>query len=71
VAKAPLSDPIMAEFVAHLPVINALSDQASGFVWRLQTEKGDATDIRGFDDPLKLLNMSVWESIQTLLELTH
>ncbi len=65
-AKAPLNDPMMEEFVVNLPVINGLSDKAPGFVWRLQTEKGDATGIRGFDNPLKVLNMSVWESIQSL-----
>ncbi len=36
----------MAAFVAQLPNINALAEQSPGFVWRLQTENGDATSIK-------------------------
>jgi hypothetical protein len=59
---APLDSPEMAEFVAQLAPVNALADRSPGFVWRLQTEAGDSTAIRAFDDPLILVNMSVWES---------
>lgn len=40
---APLDDPSMATFVARLGEINALADESPGFVWRLQTEEGNAT----------------------------
>ena len=40
---AAIDDPIMAEFVANLDRINALADGASGFVWRLQSDSGNAT----------------------------
>lgn len=63
---APLDDPRMAEFVAQVNAINALADRSPGFVWRLQFASGDATDLRACDDPLVLVNMSVWESIETL-----
>jgi hypothetical protein len=63
---APLDDPRMAEFVAQLGPINALADRSPGFVWRLQAEAGNATDLRVLDDPRILVNMSVWESIETL-----
>ena len=63
---APLDDPIMAGFAARLDEINAIADCSPGFVWRLQTEDGDATAIRVFDDPLLLVNMSVWESAEDL-----
>jgi hypothetical protein len=33
---APIGDPIMADFVAQLPPINALAEESPGFVWRLQ-----------------------------------
>jgi hypothetical protein len=36
--RGEMTDPVMAEFVARLPEINALADQSPGFVWRLQTE---------------------------------
>jgi hypothetical protein len=35
-------------------------------VWRLQSGGGDATAIRAFDDPLIIVNMSVWESMDAL-----
>src|SRR4051812_22885945 len=68
---APTTAPEIAEFMAALDPINALADAAPGFVWRLQTEEGNATDIHAFDDELMLLNMSVWESIETLRAFTY
>jgi len=64
--RAPLDDPIMADFVNNLESINALADSAPGFVWRLQTEAGDATSLRVFENEYIIVNMSVWESIDTL-----
>jgi hypothetical protein len=63
---APIDDPSIAEFVEALEPINALADTAPGFVWRLQTDDGDATSIRLFDDDLIIVNMSVWESVESL-----
>src|SRR6516225_4369773 len=63
---APIEDPKIAEFVAQLEPINALGDKAPGFVWRLQSESGNATDIAYCDDPFIIVNMSVWESIEAL-----
>jgi hypothetical protein len=57
--------PELAEFVARLEDINALADDSPGFVWRLQTEDGDATAIDHFG-PEYLVNMSVWEDIESL-----
>jgi len=63
---APLDDALMDGFVARLDEINKLADESPGFVWRLQSEDGDATSIRAFPDDLMLVNMSVWESVQAL-----
>ena len=63
---APLDTPQLAEFVAALDPINALADGSPGFVWRLQTEDGDATAVRMFDDDMLIVNMSVWESREAL-----
>ena len=60
---APIDAPEVADFVANLEPINALADRSPGFVWRLQTDAGNATSIHAFDDELLLLNMSVWESM--------
>jgi uncharacterized protein DUF3291 len=68
---APIDDPIMAEFVAQLPPINALADSSPGFVWRLQTESGDATSIRIYEDDRIAVNMSVWESVDALREFAY
>jgi hypothetical protein len=65
-AREPLDSPQLAGFVEALEPVNALADAAPGFVWRLQTEDGDATAIRPFDDDLLLVNMSVWESLEAL-----
>lgn len=64
--KAPLNDPIMAEFAAALNEVNAIADQSLGFVWRLQTASGNATDIRAYPDPKMLVNISVWQSVEPL-----
>jgi hypothetical protein len=64
--RAPVDSPIVAEFMAALEPINALADGSPGFVWRLQTEDGNATSIRPFEDDEILVNMSVWESIEAL-----
>jgi hypothetical protein len=62
----PLGSARLAEFVAALDPINALADTAPGFVWRLQTEDGNATAVRVLDDDELIVNMSVWESIEAL-----
>ena len=65
-ARAPMDDPLMAGFVERLEPLNALADRSPGFVWRLQTDDGDATAIRVFDNPLILFNLTVWESVEAL-----
>ena len=64
--KAPMAAPETAGFKDNLDSINALADAAPGFVWRLVGEGGDATDILMWDDPLMLLNMSLWTDIESL-----
>lgn len=68
---APLDDPRLADFVASLRRVNELGDRAPGFVWRLQSAGGDSTDVRVGDDPLVLVNFTVWESIEALFEYTY
>ena len=68
---APIDDPKIAEFVSQLDPINALADGAPGFVWRLQSTSGNATDIAYNDDPFMIVNMSVWESIEALRDYAY
>jgi hypothetical protein len=65
--KEPLESPRMADFVANLDRINALAESSPGFVWRLQTEEGDATALRPLGEDT-LVNVSVWRDVQSLNE---
>jgi Domain of unknown function (DUF3291) len=64
--REPLDAPLLADFVAALAPVNAVADASPGFVWRLQTEEGDATAVRAFGDDRLIVNMSVWESLEAL-----
>ena len=66
VIKAPLDSAVMADFVGNLDRINALAEATPGFVWRLQTDDGNATAFRPYDDDVTLVNMSVWEDAESL-----
>ncbi len=68
---APIDDPRMADFVANLVRINGLGDASPGFVWRLQDESGAATAFHAFDDPRMIINLTVWESVETLREYAY
>ena len=63
---APPTDPAVAEFVNALDRINALADESPGFVWRMQSDSGNAFDIAISDDPQLAANMSVWEDADAL-----
>jgi hypothetical protein len=66
-----MDGPVMAGFAAALESINALADASPGFVWRLQTEDGDATAIRPYDDERVMVNMSLWDSIESLRQFVY
>ena len=71
VLRAPLDSPRLAGFVELLDPVNALADRSPGFVWRLQTEDGDATAIRAFEDDRIIVNLSVWASLEALGEFVY
>jgi Domain of unknown function (DUF3291) len=62
----PIDDPRIAEFVDSLDRVNALAERSPGFVWRMKDESGNATQMALYDDPLMIVNMSVWESVEAL-----
>jgi hypothetical protein len=64
--KHPLDSPQLKDFVDNLVPVNTVADAADGFVWRLQTEAGDATDLRVFGDDWLMVNMSVWRDTDAL-----
>ena len=65
-ARAEMDADLMSGFVARLDEINRLAEGSKGFVWRLIGDGADATSIRAFDDPMMLVNMSVWEDLESL-----
>jgi hypothetical protein len=71
VLRAPIDSPELAGFVEMLDPVNALADRTPGFIWRLQTEDGNATAIRPFEDDRVAVNLSVWESLEALGEFVY
>ena len=53
----------MEGFASRLDEINALAEAPPGFIWRLQSDSGNATDIQAYDDPMMLVKLSVWKSV--------
>jgi hypothetical protein len=69
--RAALDSPELAAFVAALDPVNALAEQAPGFVWRLKASDGNSTSIRIFDDDTLIVNMSTWRSLEALSDYVY
>jgi len=67
----PTDDPRIAEFMNGLDRVNAMADAAPGFVWRLQSAQGNATDIKVSANPLFIVNMSVWQDVEALFDFVY
>ena len=70
-AVGDVDGPLLADFMALLDPINALADEAPGFVWRMQDESGNNTSLRPYEDERMIINMSVWETIEDLYEFVY
>ena len=68
---APSESPRVRPFFDALDRINALADQSPGFVWRLKSATGNATDIQPTADPLFIVNMSVWTGPDALFSFVY
>jgi hypothetical protein len=66
-----MDNPIMKEFKDNLDPINALAETSPGFVWRLKGDNNNATEIHVYDDPFLLINMSVWEDVDSLFSYVY
>lgn len=61
-----INDPIMKEFVDNLDAVNLLAEESNGFVWRLKDENNNATDLNPYNNVQIIINISVWNDIETL-----
>ena len=68
---APEGDAAVQPFFEALDRVNALAETSPGFVWRLQDGMGNATGIKVTDDPLFILNMSVWTDADALFDFVY
>ena len=66
-----LDDPRLVGFVERLVELNTLAEESPGFVWRHQTEEGDSTSVRPYEDERIIINMSVWETIDAVHAFTY
>ncbi|MEM7378233.1 MAG: DUF3291 domain-containing protein [Pseudomonadota bacterium] len=69
--RVPVDDPVNADFVNNLDRVNAEAESQPGFVWRLTGEGNNATDLQAFDDPLIIVNLSVWSDIGALVDYVY
>ena len=70
----PLEHPDLAEFIAALEPINAIAESSPGFVWRLKDEDGQSSSyvrVPGVEDPLFIINYSIWEDLDSLKHFIH
>ena len=65
-AAHPLDDPRMADFMNNLDRINALAERSPGFVWRMKSDSGNATDIAVPEAEGMISNLSVWDDVESL-----
>lgn len=67
----PLEHESISGFVNGLEPINKLAEASPGFVWRYQTDEGDATALRPYDDDQIIINFSVWTNPDALRAYTY
>ncbi len=68
----PLDDPRAHDFTSMLDTLNEVADRSPGFVWRLVADgANDATELRTPLGEDVVVNMSVWESRETLWDYVY
>lgn len=69
--RQPMDHPDNADFVNNLDRVNATAEAQPGFVWRLIGEGNDAMDVRLFENPNTIVNLSVWQDIESLFSFVY
>lgn len=67
--RHPVDSDAMAGFFSRLDEINAVADASPGFVWRHVADAGYEQGGVFADD--ELVNLSVWEDIESLMVFVH
>lgn len=68
---APLDSPVMKDFADNVERINQLAEISNGFVWRFIEDDVSDSAVQVFHDDYIVVNMSVWKSMEALLEFTY
>lgn len=69
--RARLDDWSLRDFAAALEPVNLLAERSPGFVWRLRLAHSPTIPSPPYDDPLLIVNVSVWQSYEALHEFTY
>ena len=69
--RHPMEHPETASFVALLDEVNALAEASPGFVWRHGIDSRNTDDPPVYEDPLRLVNASVWQSLAHMREYVY
>jgi hypothetical protein len=64
--RYPLTDARMKDFLDNVERVHQAAERIDGFVWRLHDETGHAMNIRVYDDPQILPNLTVWRDVESL-----
>lgn len=65
-AKDSVDSELLVDFAAQLDAVNAAAESSPGFIWRLMDDNNNATGFNAFDDENMLINISVWDSVESL-----
>lgn len=65
-------DPRFQDFLDLIEPVNAAAERMPGYVWRLTDDDGvGSMGVQAFDDPRLLVNLSVWEDIESLRDFVY
>lgn len=60
--RYPADDPRVRGFTDAFAHINRLAERSPGFIWRYPTSGGHLSGADLLDNPLIIVNLSVWQS---------
>jgi heme-degrading monooxygenase HmoA len=69
--RLPMDHPDNVDFVQSLDRVNAIAESQPGFVWRLVGSGNSALDVQTYDDPNIIVNMSVWNDMESLANFAY